>query len=233
MEFDGGEESGDGGDSCCGPAYTLLVRDSARCKRFFALLTGKLTRLLSVGRNLLIPLWGPCSPSWFCRHLGPNRRHLGRRDHTKHYWSLLFSRRGVKLAGQPVPLCWPCPETPRGLPLVAWWYTACEFSVSPFSSLDYWVHADGATSCPDRPCLWREGAAAPGQSILLVWGRGERGGERGDQGEAGSRTAFGMSGKIWKIDLTIVSVLACVCACVHMAKQDKLLSPEFFFFLRP
>lgn len=49
MEFDGGEESADGGDGCCGPAYTLLVRDSARCKRFFALLTGQLSCLLSVG----------------------------------------------------------------------------------------------------------------------------------------------------------------------------------------
>lgn len=44
MEFDGGSggsggEDGDGGGG--GPAYTLLVRDSARCKRFFALLTGK------------------------------------------------------------------------------------------------------------------------------------------------------------------------------------------------
>lgn len=44
MEFDGGSggsggEDGDGGGG--GLAYTLLVRDSARCKRFFALLTGK------------------------------------------------------------------------------------------------------------------------------------------------------------------------------------------------
>lgn len=46
MEFDGGSggEDGGGGDGDGGgPAYTLLVRDSARCKRFFALLTGKLS----------------------------------------------------------------------------------------------------------------------------------------------------------------------------------------------
>lgn len=29
------------------------------------------------------------------------------------------------------------------------------------------------------------------------------------RGEVSSRTAFGMSGKIWKIDLTIVCVRAC------------------------
>lgn len=55
MEFDGGSEgsggedggggNGDGG----GPAYTLLVRDSARCKRFFALLTGKSSGLRNAG----------------------------------------------------------------------------------------------------------------------------------------------------------------------------------------
>ncbi|XP_075904648.1 serine/threonine-protein kinase 11-interacting protein isoform X2 [Nelusetta ayraudi] len=51
MEFDGGSggsggEDGGGGDGDGGgPAYTLLVRDSARCKRFFALLTGVVREL--------------------------------------------------------------------------------------------------------------------------------------------------------------------------------------------
>lgn len=154
---------------------------------------------------MFTPLWGPCSPSWFCQHPGPGRWHLGRWNHTNHRWRSLFSQRGVKLAGTACSSPQALPRNPKRAP-PSGLVVQCMSGLlpPPPHPTDYWVHTDGATSCPDRPCLRREGPAAPGQSLLLVWGWGEC------KGEVGSRTAFGMSGKIWKIDLTIVCVRACM-----------------------